>query len=81
MLLGQILAAYPTNTYLFKVNKRNTRKRCEMCPKLTIKTSERVHWHSSDVFFVNFESYLTYFSSVFIVDFEQVNASWIKVGR
>ena len=26
------------NIYLFKVDNRNTRKRCEMCPKLTIKT-------------------------------------------
>ena len=27
--------------YLFKVNNRNTRKRCEFCLKLTIKTPER----------------------------------------
>ena len=26
---------------LFKFNKRNTRKWCEICSKLTIKTSER----------------------------------------
>ena len=31
----------PDNTYLLKVNNRNTRKRCEICSKLTIKTSER----------------------------------------
>ena len=31
----------PTNIYLLKVNNRNTRKRCEMCSKLTIKTPER----------------------------------------
>ena len=30
----------PDNTYLFKVNNRNTRKRCERCSKLTMKTSE-----------------------------------------
>ena len=30
---------YPSNTYLFKVNNRNTRKRCEVCSKLTIKTT------------------------------------------
>ena len=28
----------PTNIYLFKVNNRNTRKRCEICSKLTGKT-------------------------------------------
>ena len=40
--------------YLFKVNKRNFRKRCEICLKLTIKTPER-HWHDSDVFIVKFK--------------------------
>ena len=30
----------PANIYLFKVNNRNTRRRCEVCPKLTIKTPE-----------------------------------------
>ena len=28
------------NIHLFKGNNRNARKRCEMCSKLTIKTSE-----------------------------------------
>ena len=31
----------PPNIYLFKVNNRNTSKRCEICSKLTIKTLER----------------------------------------
>ena len=31
------------NIYLFKVINRNTRKKCEICSKLTIKTSERLH--------------------------------------
>ena len=30
--------------YLSKVNDRNTRKRCEICWKLTIKTPERHPW-------------------------------------
>ena len=38
------------NIYLFKVNNRNTRKRCDICSKLTIKTSERRHRRRSDVF-------------------------------
>ena len=33
----------PVNIYLFKVNKRNARKRCEICSKLTINTSEQSH--------------------------------------
>ena len=46
--------AYPANTYLFKVNNRNTRKRYEIWTKLTIKISERHQWRRSGVF-VNFE--------------------------
>ena len=30
----------PVNIYLFKVNSRNTRKRFDICPKLTINTIE-----------------------------------------
>ena len=30
----------PANIFLVKVNKRNTRKRCEICLKSTIKTPE-----------------------------------------
>ena len=39
------------NIYLFKVNHRNTRKRCEICSKLTMKTLER----RPAVCIVNFE--------------------------
>ena len=34
----------PANFYWFKVNSRNTTKRCEICSKLTIKTPQRRHW-------------------------------------
>ena len=37
----QTMLDFPANIYLFKVNNRNTRKRCEICSKLTIKTPER----------------------------------------
>ena len=40
---------------LFKVNTRNTRTRCEICSKLTIKVPERRHWRRSGTFIVNFE--------------------------
>ena len=33
----------------------NTRARCEICSKLTIKASERNHWRRSSVFTVNFD--------------------------
>ena len=43
------------HNYMFKVNKRNTRKRCEICSKLTIKVPEQRHWRHFGVFTVNFE--------------------------
>ena len=45
----------PAGIYLFKVNNRNTKARCEICSKLTIKTPERRHWRCSGFFIVNFE--------------------------
>ena len=45
----------PANIYLFKFNKRNTGKRCEICSKLTTKTPRRRHWRPSGVFIINFE--------------------------
>ena len=48
-------AKYPAGNHIFKVNHRNTRARCEICSKLTIKTPERHHWRRSGVFIVNFE--------------------------
>ena len=71
---------HPANIYLFKVNNRNTRKRCEIYSKLAIKTPERRQWHRSDVFIVNFEHVSYLYFSVSIVDFEQVNVSWISVA-
>ena len=72
----KILFSNPAGYYMFKVNNRSTRAKCEICPKLTIKTPERHHWRRSGVFIVNFE-HISLFSSVFIVDFEQVNAGWV----
>ena len=62
-----------TYIYLFKVNNRNTRKRCEICSKLTITTLERL----STVFIVNFMHILRLFSSIYSVDFGQVNICWV----
>ena len=55
-----IVGNNPANIYLFKVKYKNTRKRCEICSKLTIKTPERRQCRHS---------------GVFIVDFGQVNVS------
>ena len=35
---------HPASMYLFKVNIRNTRKRCDICSKLTIKPPERRYY-------------------------------------
>ena len=51
---------------MFKANNKNTRTRCEIWSKLTIKTPEL--------------RYFTPCSSVFIVNFEQVNAGWEDVN-
>ena len=64
------------NIYLFKVNNRNTRKRCKIYSKSRIKTPERRQWRHSGVFIVNFEQIFASFSSVSIADFERVNVSW-----
>ena len=58
----------PAKIYLFKVNNRNSRKRCEIYPKLTIKTSKRRRFLLLTLCF-------TLFPIVSIVDFEQVNDS------
>ena len=55
----------PTKICLFKVNNRNTTKRCDKCSKLTIKTSKRPHF--------------TPFSGVSTVDFEQGNVYWVGI--
>ena len=53
----------PANIYLLQVNYKNTRKRYEICSKLTIKTQEQRQWRLSGVFTVNFG----HISNLFIV--------------
>ena len=53
----------PANIYLFKVNNRNTIKRCKI-------------WN---MFKVNNKNTFTYFPSVSIVDFEKVNVSRVFI--
>ena len=69
---------YRANIYLLiTANNRNTRKRSEICSKITINTPERSQWRRSRVFIVNFEHISHFFFSVSIVDFEQVNVSGV----
>ena len=68
----------PVGNYMFRVNNRSTRTRCEVCSKLTIKTPERCHCRRSGVFIVNLE-HISHLVS--IVNFEQVNAGWVDVWQ
>ena len=74
-----VFTNFPADFYLFKANNKCTRKRCEICSKLTIKTPERRHWRSTGVFIVNFEHISPLFL-VFFVDFEHANVSWVSLS-
>ena len=52
--------------YLLKVNSRNTKTRCEIRSKSTIKTPEPRQWRRSGVFIVNFE-HISYHALVFLL--------------
>ena len=58
---------FPANIHFFKVNNRRTRKRCEICSKLTLK-------HQNDVSDV--VQLFLLLIMLTIVDFDQVNVSW-----
>ena len=70
---------FPENTDLFKFNNRSTRKRLEICLKLTVKTQERRHLHSSGVFMVTWTYFTSFYSSLLLV--EQVYVNWDCLGN
>ena len=61
VFIAKIGSSHPVNIYLFKVDNRNTKKRCEICSKVTIKTPEQCQGRRSCVFIVNFEHILHLF--------------------
>ena len=62
------------NIYLFKSCNKKTRKMCETCSKLIIKTSERCQQRRSFVFIVNFEHiFYTFLDVNFLVNFEHIS--------
>ena len=91
MFLGSIEAEHWTKmgqnlvgNWMFKVNNRYTRKSCEICSQLTIKTPKRRQWcqlRRSGVFIVLFWTYFTPWSNVSFVNFEQINASRELSGK
>ena len=62
---------YPENIYLFKVHNRNSRKRCEICSKVTMEPKRHQCRHSS-VLLLTLNIFHTLFS-VSIAGFEQLN--------
>ena len=59
----ELCSSNPVGIYMFKFNNRNTRTRCAICSKLTIKIPGTC---------------FTPYSSVSVVNFELVNADWEK---
>ena len=59
------ISAFPVGIYLLKINNRDTRIRCEICLRLTIKTPEQYHWRRSGIVIVNFEN-ISHLALVFL---------------
>ena len=67
--------------YLFQVNNRNTRTRCKICSKLTIKPPEWHNWFYSGVFIFNSEQILYFFFTVIVITFQLVNLHWVEASH
>ena len=65
---------HPANKYMLKFNNRNTRKRCEIYSKLTIKTQERRQRRRTVVFIISFVHILYIFLVFLLFSFEKANA-------
>ena len=72
----QVFSFYPIGNYMLKVNKRITRRRYEICSKLTKKTPERRR--RSGVLIVNFEHISRLVLMCLL--FEGINAGWISTN-
>ena len=49
VITNEVIVNNQANIYLFKVNNKNTKKRCEICSKLTIKASELCYFGKFNV--------------------------------
>ena len=47
----------PAGNYMFKVRNRNTRTSCEICSKLTIKTTKIRQWLTLNIFHILFQCF------------------------
>ena len=67
--------------FLLKVNNRNTKTRCEICSKLTIKNTRMTSIASFCCFYCSLWAYFTPCSSVSTVNFEHVIAGWDESSK
>ena len=74
------LITYPAGIYLLKVNNKNTRKRCDVCSKLTIKTLEQ-HQVSAVFSIVNFEHVIASRVEENIIMLEFVHPRIVLTGK
>ena len=70
--------ALPVSIYLLKISNKNTRKKCL---KVNNKKKQNVVIDIILVFLLLTLPYFTPFSSVSVVDFEEVNISWAKTRK
>ena len=75
MLLRCWFFKHPGNIYLLKVNNRNTRKRCQIRSKSTIKAQERSYCRHYCVFIVNF-AHISQLFLVFLLLTLNVKVTW-----
>ena len=72
---------FPAKIFLVQSPQWNTRRKCEICSKLTIKTPEQRHWRCSGVLNVNFEHVSHLFLMFLLYNFCPGNIYLFKVNN
>ena len=62
LIASCVTSIVPVGMYLFKVNYRDNRRRCEICSKVKIRSTERNHRGRSGIFIVNSNLFYTFAS-------------------
>ena len=68
---------FPVDVYLLKVSNRNTRTSCEKRSKVNNNDTRTTPMASFVCLYCKLWTYFTFFSGVFIVNFEQLVAGWV----
>ena len=72
---------FSAKIFLVQSPQWNTRRKCEICSKLTIKTPEQRHWRCSGVLNVNFEHVSHLFLMFLLYNFCPGNIYLFKVNN